>query len=366
MIPLVDLKPQYLDLKEKIDRRIQNVLNHGQFILGPEVEECEKALAEFVGTKHAVTCSNGTVSLQVAMMALGIGPGDEVITTCFSFIATAEVIVLVGATPVYVDIDPTTYNLDPHKLSGAITSKTKAIVPVSLYGQTAEMDAINAVASQHGIPVLEDAAQSFGALYSEKRSCNLSLVGSTSFFPAKPLGCYGDGGALFTNDDSLAEAFKEIRGHGSKVRYHHTRIGLNARMNTIQCAILIEKLKRYPWEMKARDAIAKKYNAAFAAFEKEGLRIPKVEENRTSVWAQYTLSVSNRDQFQAFLKERGCPTSVHYPLTMPQQPAYKNIGRDLGSEIGARAAREVVSLPLYADMSDAQVNSVIQIVSDYF
>ena len=245
----VDLKAQYRHLKPAIDARIQAVLDHGQYILGPEVRELETRLAARIGAKHCIGCASGTDALLLAMMALGIGPGDEVITSPFTFFATAEMIMLLGAVPVFADIDPVTYNIDPAKIEAAITSRTRAIMPVSLYGQPAEMDAINAVAARHNLAVIEDAAQSFGALYFGRHSGNLSTIGCTSFFPSKPLGCYGDGGACFTNDDALATAMFELRNHGQDRRYHHTRIGINGRIDTIQAAVLLAKLDVFDDEL---------------------------------------------------------------------------------------------------------------------
>ncbi len=351
-IPFIDLKTQYEALKGDIQARIQGVLDHGQFIMGPEVAESEELLAKFVGSRHAITCSSGTDATVLAMMALGIGPGDEVILPAFSFIATAETVILVGATPVYIDIDPLTYNLDPKKIEEAVTSKTKAILPVSLYGQPAEMDEINAIAKKHNLYVIEDAAQSFGSSYKGKRSCNLSLIGCTSFFPAKPLGVYGDGGAIFTNDDELAKVLKQIRFHGQQERYYHVRIGMNGRMDTLQCAILIPKLKRLPWELEQREKWAQKYNERLMPLQKNGLVLPLIASDRQSCWAQYTLRVKDRSQFQAKLNDLGVPTSVHYPRTMPDQPAYTKIGRIHDIRESQRAAEEVISLPMYPDMNE--------------
>ncbi|MGE4132537.1 MAG: DegT/DnrJ/EryC1/StrS family aminotransferase [Bdellovibrionales bacterium] len=359
-MPFIDLKAQYQALKGPIQTRIQNVLDHGQFIMGPEVGELEKQMAKFTGSKHAFAVSSGTDAAIIALMAMGVGPGDEVIVPAFSFIATAEVVLLVGATPVYVDIDPKTYNMDPAALEKAITKKTKVIQPVGLYGQTADMDAINAIAKKHGLMVLEDAAQSFGALYKGQRSCNLSDVGVTSFFPAKPLGCYGDGGAIFTNNDDLAKAMNEIRTHGQESRYYHTRIGVNGRLDTLQCAILIPKLERFPWELEQRTHWALRYNQAFQELSNRGVVIPTLAPNCTSAWAQYTLQVPKRDLFQKQLQEKGIPTAVHYPRTMADQPAYKDNGRILDISVSRKMAEVVVSLPMYPDMTDAIQNHVIE------
>lgn len=365
-VPFIDLKAQYNALKEPINKQIQNVLEHGQFIMGPEVEELERRLNAFTGTKHALAVSSGTDAAVIAMMALGIGPGDEVIMPAFSFVATAETVLLVGATPVYVDIDPKTYNLDLKQLDKAMSPKVKAIQPVSLYGQPAEMDEINAFAIKHNLAVIEDAAQSFGAMYKGKRSCNLSTVGVTSFFPAKPLGCYGDGGAIFTNDDALAEAMREIRVHGQKQRYYHTRIGVNGRLDTLQCAILIPKLERFPWELEQRTRIAQRYNKSLRELESKGVVLPHLAPERTSSWAQYTLQVPKREAFQKAMQENGIPTAVHYPRTMPDQPAYQKHGRTLNIEVSRKMAETVVSLPLYPDMTDDIQDYVVEQIGKYF
>lgn len=365
-IPFIDLKAQYQALQAQIQGQIQKVLDHGQFIMGPEVQELESALARFTGVKHAITCASGTDAALMAMMALDLRPGDEVIVPAFSFIATAETVILAGATPVYIDIEPNTYNIDVSALEKALSAKTKAIQPVSLYGQPADMDAINAFAKKHGLHVLEDAAQSFGATYKNKRSCALSEIGVTSFFPAKPLGCYGDGGAAFTDDDRLADAMREIRNHGSKVRYHHTRIGLNGRLDTLQCAILIPKLERFPWELEQRNKRALRFNQAFRELNSKGVVLPEIGTDRTSAWAQYTLQVPRREEFQKFLQERGIPTSVHYPRTMADQPAYQGRGRTLNIEVSRRMADLVVSLPLYPDMNDDVQDYIVEQVMRFF
>jgi UDP-2-acetamido-2-deoxy-ribo-hexuluronate aminotransferase len=361
-VPFIDLKTQYQALKENIDARIHKVLDHGAYINGPEVAELEKNLAQFVGCKHAIACSNGTDALLIPLMALGIGPGDEVITTAFSFIATAETIVLAGATPVYVDIDPVTFNLDCKEVEKAITSKTKAIMPVSLYGQLPDMDAISAIAKKNNLYVIEDAAQSFGATFGGKRSCNFATASGTSFFPAKPLGAYGDAGGIFTNDDKLAIAMKEIREHGSEKRYYHTRLGMNARLDSIQCAVLLAKLERYPWEIEQRDRIAQKYNAAFTEITKPGFAFPKVSAGHKSVWAQYSLMVQDRQAFQSKLQAAGVPTSIHYPMIMPDQPWYKaNANKSFGDLKNARdAADHVISLPMFPDMDEKTQNYIIE------
>lgn len=366
-IPFIDLKTQYESLKPQIDRGIFKILEHGQFIMGPEVKESEEALKKFVGAKHALTCSNGSDALQMALMALGIGHGDEVITTAFSFIATAEMILILGIRPVFVDIDLETYNIDPAKIAAAITPRTKAIMPVSLYGQPADLDEINAIAKKHNLYVIEDAAQSFGATYKGKRSCNLSHIGCTSFFPAKPLGCYGDGGAVFTNDDRLADLMSSIRVHGmGEHRYHHPRLGINGRLDSIQCAIITAKLTRYPWEIDQRNRVAQNYNSAFKDLSPLGVRTPAIRKDRQSVWAQYTLWVPDRKVFQKRLQDVGVPTAVHYPITMADQPAYKETSTVHDISRARQAADHVVSLPMYPDMTELVQNQIINAVRNVY
>jgi UDP-2-acetamido-2-deoxy-ribo-hexuluronate aminotransferase len=353
-----DLKAQYAALKPDIDARIQRVLDHGQYIMGPEVAELEQALSAFTGSRHCVTVSSGTEALLIALMALGIGPGDEVVTSPFTFAATGEVIVLVGARPVFVDVQPGTCNLDPTLLEAALTPRTKAIMPVSLYGQVADMAEINAVAARHGLPVIEDAAQSFGATYQGKRSCALSTFGCTSFFPSKPLGCYGDGGALFTDDDALAQAAREIRVHGQSGRYHHTRIGVGGRMDTLQCAIVLAKLSRFAWELERRHALGARYTQALQGIA--GLRTLTVAPDRDCVWGQYTVFVDNRASVQAALKEAGIPTAVHYPKPLHHQPAYAAHCCPECCPVSVQVADQVMSLPMSADLSEADQDLVVQ------
>lgn len=361
-IPFIDLKTQYKALKENIDSRIHKVLEHGAYINGPEVAELEKKLVEFTGAKHSLACANGTDALLIPLMALGVGPGDEVITTAFSFIATAEVIVLAGATPVYVDIDPKTFNIDPVQVEKAITSKTKAIMPVSLFGQMPNMEALEAIAKKHGLYIIEDAAQSFGAKYKGRRSCSWTIASGTSFFPAKPLGAYGDGGAIFANDEKLNIAMKEIREHGSEQRYFHTRLGLNARLDSIQCAILIAKLERYPWEIEQREKVARKYQEGLSGIRAADFTIPYVAPEQESVWAQYTLTVKDRATFAKKLQENGVPTSIHYPRIMPEQPWYKaHANKSFGDLQHSRwAADHVISIPMFPDMNPSQQDYVIE------
>jgi UDP-2-acetamido-2-deoxy-ribo-hexuluronate aminotransferase len=349
-LPYIDLQAQYRELKTSIDARIHAVLDHGQYILGPEVKELENRLAARVGVRHCVSCSSGTDALLLAMMALGIGRDDEVITSPFTFFATGEVIALLGAIPVMVDIEPDTWNMDPGLIEAAITPKTRALVPVSLYGQPAEMDEINAIAARHGLPVVEDAAQSFGAVYKGRHSGGMSTIGCTSFFPSKPLGCYGDGGACFTDDEALALRLHQLRNHGQEARYRHTAIGINGRLDTLQAAVLLAKLDVFDRELIARGEIANDYNGALLALAKKGqLRIPVLRSGRNSAWAQYTVEVENRDAVAKALGEAGIPTAVHYPVPMHRQPVFAGLGAGLGRELprAEEASRRVLSLPLH-------------------
>jgi UDP-2-acetamido-2-deoxy-ribo-hexuluronate aminotransferase len=352
----IDLKAQYNALKESINGRIQAVLDHGQYIMGPEVKELEGKLVEYTGARHCITVSSGTEALLIALMALGVKPGDEVITTPFSFIATAEVIVLLGAKPVFVDIEPDTCNMNAALVEAKITARTKAIMPVSLYGQPADMDEINAVAAKHGLTVIEDAAQSFGATYKGRKSCNLSTIGCTSFFPSKPLGCYGDGGAIFTSDDELAQAMREIRVHGQSKRYVHTRVGVGGRMDTLQCAIVLAKLERFEWEVEQRLRIGARYNKLLAD---AGARVVTQRADRTSVFAQYTVFVKDREQVQATLKEMGIPTAVHYPVPMHLQPAYADLCCAECCPLSVEAAAHVMSLPMDPDLDEATQDQIV-------
>ena len=342
----VDLKRQYRMLKASIDARIQKVLDHGQYVLGPEVAELEQQLAAHVGAKHAVACASGTDALLIALMALAIKPGDEVITCPFTFVATVEMIVLLGGKPVLVDVQPDTCNLDPRLLERAITPRTRAVMPVALYGQPADMDEINAIAARHSLAVIEDAAQSFGAAYRGRKSCALSTIGCTSFFPSKPLGCYGDGGAVFTDDDALAQAFREIRHHGQAGRYHHTRVGINGRLDTIQCAILLAKLERFDWEVEQRQVVARRYESMLAGLEPAVRTLP-VRSDRTSVYAQYTVRCADRARVERELKAADVPTAVHYPVSLHQQPAYARFFPGAAFPVSEALAREVLSLPMH-------------------
>jgi UDP-2-acetamido-2-deoxy-ribo-hexuluronate aminotransferase len=339
----IDLKSQYQRLKPQIDAAIQRVLDHGQYILGPEVAELEEKLAAYTGARYCITVANGTDALQIALMALGVGPGDEVITPGFTYIATAETVALLRAKPVYVDIDPRTYNLDPALLEAAITPRTKAIVPVSLYGQCADFDAINAIAARHGIPVIEDAAQSFGASYKGRKSCNLSTIACASFFPSKPLGCYGDGGAVFTSDDELAKVIRQIARHGQDRRYHHIRVGVNSRLDTIQAAILLPKLAVLDEELMQRQRVAARYEDLLHEI---GVKTtPFIESHNISAWAQYTIRVQGRETVQKRLAEAGIPTAVHYPIPLNKQPAVADAAVAL--PVGDEVSQVVLSLPMH-------------------
>jgi UDP-2-acetamido-2-deoxy-ribo-hexuluronate aminotransferase len=354
----IDLKSQYQALRGSIDAHISRVLDHGQFVLGPEVNELESQLATFTGARHCISVASGTEALLISLMAAGIGPGDEVITTPFTFVASVEVVVLVGATPVLVDVEPDTGNLDAGKLESAITARTRAVMPVSLYGQPADMDAINEIAQRHKLLVIEDAAQSFGAEYGGRRSCHLSAIGCTSFFPSKPLGCYGDGGAIFTDDPQVDQACREIRVHGQSGRYHHTRIGVGGRMDTLQCAVLLAKLQRFPWELTRRSELAKRYSERIGSSgAKAGLLA--LRPDRISAWAQYTVLVDDRETVQERLRARAIPTAVHYPRGMHQQPAYEHYFAGQHFPVSEHLAQRVISLPFSADLTDEQLDRVV-------
>lgn len=354
MVQFVDLAAQQARIKESLDARMAAVLAHGKYILGPEVIELEEKLAEFTGAKYCISCANGTDALQVALMALGVGHGDEVITPGFSYIATAETSAVLGAKPVYVDIDPVTFNMDPAALEAAITPRTKAIIPVSLYGQCADFDAINAIAEAHDLPVIEDGAQSFGGTYKGKRSGNLSTIGCTSFFPTKPLGCYGDGGAIFTSDDELATVIRQIARHGQDRRYHHIRVGVNSRLDTLQAAVLLAKMEVFEDELRTRDAAAQMYNAKLSGANAIGT--PTVLEHNFSAWAQYTVRVQNRADVEKKLAAAGIPCTVHYPLPLNKQPAVAD--QSIALLHGDQAAEEVMSLPMHPYMSADVIDKV--------
>jgi len=398
----IDLQEQYARYRNQIDGRIKRVLEHGHFIMGPEIAELEAALSSFVGVKHTITAASGTDSLEIALRALGIGPGDEVITVPFTWISTAEVIGLVGAKPVFVDIEPETYNIDIDLIEPAITPRTKAILPVSLFGQMPDYDRINAIAAKHKLPVIEDGAQSFGATQRGHRSCGVTLIGSTSFFPAKPLGCYGDGGALFTNDDALADKMRAIRTHGGLKRHHHPYLGMNGRFDTLQAAILLAKLPHFQWEVEQRAHIGARYTALFSQLQSAdaapradnssplppgSLPIdppthrptdppthrptdapvlpPPVAPGNTHVYAQYTIRVADRDALGAALKTQGIPTAVYYPKCLHEQPVFADCGYRLGDfPVSEKASREVISLPMHPFLSEPDQDRIVAAVRE--
>jgi len=355
MIDFIGLGSQQARIKDRLDAGIARVLAHGQYILGPEVGELEEKLAAYAGVAHCISVGNGTDALQIAQMALGIGRGDEVITPGFTFVSTAETVALLGARPVYVDIDPRTFNLDPELLEAAITPRTRAIIPVSLYGQCADFDAINAIAAKHGIPVIEDAAQSFGASYKGRKSGSLGTLACTSFFPTKPLGCYGDGGAVLTDDAELARLVRQIARHGQDRRYHHVRVGVNSRLDTLQAAILLPKLDILDDEIALRRQVAQTYGRLLA--EAELAIAPVIETYNRSAWAQYTVQVPDRDAVQARLKQAGIPTAVHYPLPLNRQPAVAD--RKVRLSVGDAVAAQVISLPMSPYLDASQQHSIV-------
>lgn len=348
MIQFIDLQAQQFRIKNQIDAAIARVLHHGQYILGPEVTELEEKLAAYTGAGHCISCANGTDALQIALMALGVGPGSEVITPGFTYIATAEAVALLGAKPVYVDIDPRSYSLDPSLLQAAITPRTKAIIPVSLFGQCADFDAINVIAEKYAIPVIEDAAQSMGASYKGRKSCNLSRIACTSFFPSKPLGGYGDGGAVFTSDDALAKVIRQIARHGQDRHYHHIRVGVNSRLDTLQAAILLCKLAIFDDEIALRQQVASRYDQLLT--QARITRTPCIAPHNTSVYAQYTLQVENREALQGKLRAAGIPTVVHYPLVLNRQPAVADPHAVL--PVGDAVAQQVLSLPMHPYLNE--------------
>lgn len=355
-IDFIDLKTQQQRILPDLERRMKAVLAHGQYIMGPEVTELEEKLAAFAGVNHCISASSGTDTLLISLMALGIGSGDEVITSPFTFIATGEMIAITGAKPVFVDIDPRTYNIDPNLIEAAITSSTKAIMPVSLYGQCADFDVINAIAEKYNLPVIEDGAQSFGATYKGRRSCSLSTIGSTSFFPSKPLGCYGDGGALFTNNDELATKMRQIRAHGQDRRYHHPVLGINGRMDTLQAAVLLAKLEVFDEEVADRARIGARYTELLQNY----VVTPCITPENTSVYAQYTVQMEKRDDIQKKLGEHGVPTAVHYPVPLHLQPVFAGLNQTSGSfPVAELAAKKVMSLPMHPYLTDNQIDQIV-------
>jgi UDP-2-acetamido-2-deoxy-ribo-hexuluronate aminotransferase len=352
----IDLKSQLSRIEDRVLARFKAVLEHGSYIMGPEVAELEHALADFMGVPYAIGVSSGTDALLIALLALDVGAGDEVITTPFSFFATAEVIALLGAKPVFVDIERDTYNIDARLIEAAITDKTKAIMPVSMYGQCADYTAINAIAARHQIPVIEDGAQSFGGLHQGRHSGGLTTIGCTSFFPSKPLGAFGDGGACFTHDEALALRMKSIRVHGQAARYQHTEFGINGRLDTIQAAILLEKLAIFPDEVERRASVAARYDEHLLNL----VQTPVIRSENASVFAQYTIEVSNRESVQAALRENGIPTAVHYPVALHEQPVFKAFySESLSFPYAEEAARRVLSLPMHPYLTHADQDKII-------
>ena len=358
----IDLKTRHRLIEDNINTSIQKVMDHGQFILGPEVRELEGKLAEYTGSKHCITVSSGTDSLLTALMALGVGAGNEVITVPYTWISSAEVIALLGAKPVFVDICSGTMNMNETLLESAITDKTKAIMPVSIYGQCPDMDAINSIAGKYNLPVIEDAAQSFGATYKGKKSCNLSTIGSTSFFPSKPLGCYGDAGALFTNDDELAEKFRWIRVHGQERKHHHPILGINGRMDTLQAAILLEILEVFPDEVEKREQLGQTYSTGLAGVE--DISTPTVGEYNTSVYAQYTILSEHREQIQQSLKVKDIPSVSYYSVPLHLQPVFAHLGHKTGDfPVSENVANQCLSLPMSPYLSEVDQAKVINAAS---
>lgn len=351
----IDLQKQYQVLQTEIDRRVRDVLNHGQYIMGPEISELERLLADYTGVKHCITVSSGTASLEIALRALKIGAGDEVITTPFTWISSAETICLVGARPVFVDIDLETYNLNPELLESRITSQTKAIMPVSLFGQMADYRRINEIASKYGIPVIEDAAQSFGSLQDGQKSCSVTQIASTSFFPAKPLGCYGDGGALFTNDDQLATDMRAIRTHGGVARHHHTLVGTNGRFDTIQAAIVLAKMPKFDWEVEQRNRLG----AMYSSLLKDVVQTPTIMTGNSHVYAQYTIRLPDRQKLSEELRKVGIPSAIYYPKCLHEQPVFASLNYRYGDfPLSEQASREVLSLPMHPYLEDEEVGRV--------
>jgi UDP-2-acetamido-2-deoxy-ribo-hexuluronate aminotransferase len=352
----IDLKTQYTRYQAEIDQRMRQVLAHGHFVMGPEIAELEQTLAPYVGVAHCITVASGTASLEIALRALDIGPGDEVITVPYTWISTAEVIRLVGARPVFVDIEPVAFNLDLGRLEAAFSPRTKALIPVSLFGQMPDYEQINAIARRHNVPVIEDAAQSFGAQQRGKRSCGVTALASTSFFPAKPLGCYGEGGALFTSDNTLADRMRAIRTHGGLKRHHHPLVGTNGRFDTLQAAVLLAKWPHFEWEVEQRGRIGARYSDKLRGL----CVVPEVTAGNTHVYAQYTIRLPQRDQVAEKLKAKGIPTAVYYPKCLHEQPVFASLGYHLGDfPVAEQAAREVLSLPMHPFLTEADQDRVV-------
>ncbi|TLP37788.1 DegT/DnrJ/EryC1/StrS family aminotransferase [Arcobacter arenosus] len=358
-IDFAKLQDQYQLYKLEIDEAIQSVLNKSNYIMGEEITELEESLKEFTKAKFVISCSSGTDALLLAMMAIDIKPGDEIITTPFTFIATAETIAFLGATPVFVDIDERTYNINPDLIEEKITSKTKAIIPVSLYGQPSDMNKIQNIANKHNLKVIIDGAQSFGSTFNNITDSALGDISTTSFFPAKPLGCFGDGGAVFTDNEELAKKMRSMRVHGQSKRYHHKYIGMGGRLDTIQAAVLNVKLKYYEKDLALRQEVATKYTKSLE--NKSNLILPFVDENATSSWAQYSIRVKNRDSIQSSLKENGIPTAVHYPMPLHLQECFEYLGYKKGDfPISELVSEEIMSLPMNPYLTDEEINYIIK------
>ena len=357
----IDLKKQQEIIKKMLDENMANVLSHGRYVRGPEIGKIEEVLCRFTGAQYGISCACGTDALQIALMALHLKPGDEVITSPFTFFATAEVIELLGLKPVFVDIGPETYNIDATKIEAQITAKTKVIIPISLYGQCADMDMINQIALKHNLIVVEDAAQSFGATYKERRSCNLSSMATTSFFPSKPLGCYGDGGMVFTSDKNWAEKLRCIANHGKNKQSSHIEIGVNSRLDTLQAAILLAKMSVFEEEISKRKTIGARYTELL----KNHVKTPVIRDDRTCVYAQYTIEVDRRDEFRINMKEMGIPTAIHYPIPLHLQPVLNYLDLKEGSlPISENVAKRVISLPMHPYLSESEQDSIIEKVKE--
>jgi len=359
----IDLSAQQKRIRDKIENRIKRVLDHGQYIMGPEIVELEERLAAFVGSNHCISCSSGTDALLIALMALNIGPEDEVITVPYTWISTAEVIALLNAKPVFVDIRSDTFNMDPDKIEAAITPRTKAIMPVSIYGQCADLTRINRIAAKHNIPVIEDAAQSFGATHYGKKSCGLTFIGSTSFFPSKPLGCYGDGGAIFSDDEHLAEKMRQIRVHGQKVKHQHPMVGINGRFDTIQAAVLLEKLDIFPEECRLRWEAGQRYNELLSGLP--GIQVPVIAKGNDSVYAQYTILTDDRDRISASLQAAGIPSVAYYAVPLHLQGAFADLGNQSGDfPVAEKVASQCLSLPMHPYISTEDQKKIADIITN--
>lgn len=356
-----DLKRQYSEYKQEIDAAIAHVIYNTAFINGPDIKAFEDDLSKFTGMKHAMTCSSGSDAISLAFLAMDVKPGDEILCPAFTFIATASMISIVGAVPVFVDVDPITFNLDPDKIEEKITAKTKGMIVVSLYGQCPDFDKINTIAKKHGLWVMEDAAQSFGAEYKGKRSCALTDIATTSFFPAKPLGCYGDGGAIFTQDDDLAEKIRMIKNHGQVKRYYHKMLGVNGRMDTLQAAILRVKLKHFEAEIVERNRVANAYSKALQGI----VDTPKILNQNLSVWAQYTIRLEKRDDLRDFLSKYDIPTAVHYPMPLPQQEAFLHLGQGVDFPVSNKLADTVVSLPMHPFLTQEEIDLIALKIKEF-